>query len=1239
MKILSIALHNINSISGTYTIHLDTPPLNNAGLFLISGNTGAGKSTILDAITLALFNQIPRNNKEKNPVHVLTQGKDKCYAKLRFRIDGKVYLAEWSCEKRLKKSRKEGTISEEYDIERSISEEIGKEQYLTLASGKKTQVAEKISEILKGLNFEQFCRSILLAQGEFAKLLKEDTKTRSEILQRITNMEIYDDMSQAAHKKVTLAKQEVEAINKQLQQKGVELLSAEEESALKNEILALEAKLVEQIHIQENQVSELAKLERAKHLQGALAQSEAQLQKALAESEDLQSISEALEKHDKVAPYIIELDRRQRLAEEIAAQTQEKSTFENNVANYNAEVTLANEKLLASELAYKEAKELLENQESIWVQASKYDQEISFAAQQLQILESDALSNQNDLAKANEELEKLQERLKNGKAFLQSQEALLATLEHQAPSDLLEIRSNKADYEKLQVQLQDFESKLQKAKASLEENDNKQKIYLSKSIEYANRKKALQEEYAAFLKTYDLVFDDYQLMNLQKLEQSLQEKTQLLQNINEVIQLEEANGRLLNQAEAIQEDINQNKLLLAQLEAQYQTKAKEEAQSLAAITKAQSDLENLKKQHHKQAFLIEALLYRQNHLHIGDHCPVCTQICLEIPKDLEDELNQNLREILNDIQDREDKLNIEQKALQALAEALKQIDQEKHYKLLHQENLINNKAQLFDQLKINHDNASKLIANNHIDINITNGIDVVALLETATSVQSEKETLVHAIAQAAQWRQDYKFTCNSLSNEENNIQQLKIFNNTIIEELNKYNTEYKTMQRQSKEKIKVLEKGMLLFGLSIENLNQSIEILEERIKQRQKTSEVINKAQLEIEKIAFLLDTQNNTKANLESQTIALSNNISQLQEDIQHKKADRNAILPLHLLPEQMRQAARKDLNEKEAIYKKEADAFYQLRQSFERWKGQIESLSASIANKSQAFAQITQQLESIAQDFGLDNINAMQDWILPNAQALRDNIKQQQITIETLKKDLAQMQAEMQTLPRFEAESYKALIDKIEATKIENNKAHQRIGNIKSQIERFEKDKESHKQLMDLKAEKEAVYLRWYELDRLIGSSDGKKFRVFAQSITLKNLVAYANVHLSKFLDGRYRLQQQEAFSMELSIIDLFRGSTMRSLNSLSGGETFLVSLALALALADLAGSNIKFESLFIDEGFGSLDNETLNVALRVLNKLQEEGKSIGIISHVEMLQQSIPIQIKVIPTGGGLSKIVIP
>jgi exonuclease SbcC len=187
------------------------------------------------------------------------------------------------------------------------------------------------------------------------------------------------------------------------------------------------------------------------------------------------------------------------------------------------------------------------------------------------------------------------------------------------------------------------------------------------------------------------------------------------------------------------------------------------------------------------------------------------------------------------------------------------------------------------------------------------------------------------------------------------------------------------------------------------------------------------------------------------------------------------------------------------------------------------------------------------------------------------------------------------------------------------------QRQGEVNNHLEGDQHRRERQKEILASIDKARQSYDDIAHLHSLIGSQKGDKFRRFAQGLTLDHLVYLANRQLDR-LHGRYLLQRKDNAALELQVLDTWQGDNVRDTRTLSGGEGFLVSLALALALSDLVSHKTQIESLFLDEGFGTLDNETLDVALDALDSLNASGKMIGVISHVEAMKERIPVQIKV-------------
>lgn len=240
------------------------------------------------------------------------------------------------------------------------------------------------------------------------------------------------------------------------------------------------------------------------------------------------------------------------------------------------------------------------------------------------------------------------------------------------------------------------------------------------------------------------------------------------------------------------------------------------------------------------------------------------------------------------------------------------------------------------------------------------------------------------------------------------------------------------------------------------------------------------------------------------------------------------------------------------------------------------------------------------------------------------RQKDRETRLTMEVAKKITDKSLEELEPQFKEQDDALKELRDTIAGLKhklSENTAAKERIKEKQTAIEAQKKE-----------------CRRWENLHELIGSADGKKYRNFAQGLTFEMMIGHANRQLQKMTD-RYLLARDDAQPLELNVVDNYQAGEIRSTKNLSGGESFIVSLSLALGLSHMASKNVRVDSLFLDEGFGTLDEEALDTALETLASLQQEGKLIGVISHVPALKERIGTQIQVTPQTGGRSQITGP
>lgn len=313
-------------------------------------------------------------------------------------------------------------------------------------------------------------------------------------------------------------------------------------------------------------------------------------------------------------------------------------------------------------------------------------------------------------------------------------------------------------------------------------------------------------------------------------------------------------------------------------------------------------------------------------------------------------------------------------------------------------------------------------------------------------------------------------------------------------------------------------------------------------------------------------------------------------------------------------------------------------------RLQGQRQALGQQQAQCLTALNEAQNQFNAALADSVFDNESAFQAALLDEAQRnalveykdkLHREQQQQQVLYQQASQTLDQHLATPPQALSPDADASLLAQQISQQTRVLRENATQQ-GHIQQQLTHDRENKARQHQLLSEISDVERQVQDWGELNAMIGSKEGDKFRKFAQGLTLDNLVWLANNQLSR-LHGRYLLQRKDSEALELEVVDTWQADAVRDTRTLSGGESFLVSLALALALSDLVSHKTRIDSLFLDEGFGTLDSQTLDIALDALDTLNASGKTIGVISHIDAMKERIPVQIKVKKINGlGISRL---
>lgn len=295
-----------------------------------------------------------------------------------------------------------------------------------------------------------------------------------------------------------------------------------------------------------------------------------------------------------------------------------------------------------------------------------------------------------------------------------------------------------------------------------------------------------------------------------------------------------------------------------------------------------------------------------------------------------------------------------------------------------------------------------------------------------------------------------------------------------------------------------------------------------------------------------------------------------------------------------------------------------------------------------SEQLVQLQQQRAALLKGKPADEAEAV---VRRKEKELNDALESVRKSVELVQTNLSGIQGELKQLSQNilelseqqkQIENPETLSEAIATCQSANQETERRLSAVEVCLLQQEQNKKKLKEIEVEWKEKQAVAEQWGKLNKLVGSADGTKFKVIAQSYTLNLLLLHANKHLS-YLSKRYKLQQVSG-TLALQVIDCDMCDEVRTVYSLSGGESFLISLALALGLSSLSSNNLKVESLFIDEGFGSLDADSLRTAMEALEQLQMQGRKIGVISHVQEMSERISVQIQLHKSVNGKSEIVI-
>jgi exonuclease SbcC len=1224
MKILSVVFENIHSLKGKHQINFDQAPLSEATVFAIVGPTGAGKTTILDAIAVALYNQIPRHE-SKQPSEIMTRHTGNCFAEVVFESKNKQYRVRWELQRA--RGKHDGTLQ---SPKMWLYELVG-EQTVHLEEG--TSKVPNMVKAITGLGYEQFTRSVILPQGNFAAFLKANKNERSELLEQIMGAEIYRRISKAAYDK---AKEERETLA-QLKEatKHINLLSDEVAAQFQQNIADNRATIKEKQASQATIQSQLQTLTNLDKLQADWAKQTQVLH-------DCQTQYEALaQDREKIALH------------------QKAEVLKDNLQEYNN--------------TYKEREELngeIRSKQHEWQELS-HTKKTALEDEATKKELSEKAQKTYDIAKP--QLDKaieLQHQIAADNKLIAEDETRLADLNQQkqqlSKAKQLQIETAKeaiAKKESSQLWLQENAVCID-LNADLPLLDNYKKQY---NDELGNADKLNKEIETAQLLRFQLS------EQVQALSLLLAEKATNLSDKTKACEIQQAKIEQLiprSQAEQQISDLQQQMAQakeLTNLAQQCQTQ-RSEIESLKQEHTAQthkleqlnSSRKNDEAMHEKEQEILNLLdqarfreraiadlSEKRKQLKAAQPCPLCGST--EHPF-VQDQYQSNESKAENDYEQQkqkvaqlQNKINQQQNQITTIETEIKE-RRENAQKI--QGNMRTNQA-AFAQIKAQNDKLPNIDLEQvaqwqqyvqELDKQISQ-INLVL-----TQIKQGEADLKNAEKEKIEAEKQHTETNNNLSTTKLKLDNAESEWAKLSKQIEA--TQAKVQQQESKIMDLIQKYANANQAMTAAHLKQ-IDKITDKLKQRKKDFEQyqqlcsqaeqqIGISQTELKNIDQRIEQNETDTDKLNKAQQGKKNQLAQLQTQFDAISAQMQCPNPAQEKErlEKERDKTKAELEEAKRVLILINHRNGVLASEIDKCKTKLEPLNIQ-------YDFLSQEIQGKAQKLGFNTLLAVQDALLEPeyANELRHTLNQADNNLQTAQKNQQTLQTEIAQLKtQVDAtQTIESLQQGIELLQGEINEYNQAIGNLQAQLN----DNEQKKlQLGDKQREineQQQTYDKWEALNKLIGSSSGDKFSRFAQSLTLDQLVTMANKHLA-MLNDRYQIRQvknqEEEPPLELEIIDRYLADTIRQMRSLSGGETFLVSLALALGLSDLAGRNTQIKSLFIDEGFGTLDEATLYMAIATLESLQTQGRSVGIISHVKDLQDNINTRIEVKKQGNGIS-----
>ncbi len=1123
MKLQKLTIKNLASIEDA-VIDFENGPLSEESLFLICGETGAGKTTLLDAICLSLYNETPRmehaeneryrdvgqafsSKKEEVAINdsrqLMRRNTNEAWTELEFTGSNEIpYTAKWYVARAHRKAS--GAIQDtKWTLENRKT---------GIQLTKKNEIKAEI-QVAVGLTFEQFCRTTLLAQGDFTKFLQSKESEKSDILEKLTGTGIYSEIGAGIYAITKEKRMDYENQNRKLE--GIRILTDEEIAEIDGAMAALNTEINENTRQKNTAVLKRDWLK--KHAE--LIFNQENQQKAWEAKKELLQSDDFRQKESLIKDWNNTTDARNWSSSLKQQQCQQESNIRQTESLKAAFIRLSSG--------------------CIWLQENMKEQQAKL------LLAGEYLKTHAPLL-----------------PMFEKSQSIIADL-----NAILSARSRIAIYEKQITELTLQQPTLE------QERTNKENDFNRKDKENQTRQQEIDQL-------------NVQLESMNR--NALQEKKNVLETVKENLLKAQNSLVVLQEKQTALDTAKENE---KSLDKKLQTSKRRYAELKDEFDSRKKVYDEIKTLYDKQKEAIEEWAKEARaRLSVGDTCPVCGQEIKSLCKD------EDFQSVLAPIR----------QSLEA---------KEKDYKEAEQA-LNGNQAEskTYEEMMVSNRLATEK-AQKGYDLARTETQEKCSRCRIPDTSDNTKEVLEKLIQVNKQDLENVNAKLNEVQNLANNISRL---------------------QHQKDEHQKAVETARKAFDTADKNLTKLKNDIINKHSLRESEKDIVH---ITLERVTPLI-LWKEWQTEWSNSPAAF---IERLQKSAGHYK---------------LAQEKQAELKAALSLIAKELDGISAIREiicdTFPEWKNLPIEEKMEIKNLGTAWNTLNSQAGGLKQNIlsvrknkdelqanlatfytshpdineaRIITLSAYSSEQIEHLRTGQQKLKEEEVAAQTaFKLTTGQLEEHLNKKPEMEEEETLDELNNLITVSDEKIAAGTQTAlRLKIQLE------ENVKNIARIKDEKKRadelreIYLKWDRLCHHFGDEKGKNFRNIAQSFVLKELLSGANFYLQRLTD-RYELECQ-AGSLTILLRDFYQGGAARPACTLSGGESFLVSLSLALGLSSLSRQSLSVDTLFIDEGFGTLSSDYLNTVMDTLEKLhQMGGKKVGIISHVEGLRERIKTQIQV-------------